>query len=288
MFFVTFFRKETYNYKFEACSMRFESDKYSRFFHRFRAILLCIAVAGAVIVMMSSCSGSKKSASIKKIERESKKDYRSKEVRKAEEQQEKQQKEAQKAAEKAHRDGITRHREFQTQEVRNRMDANAKESDKKYKKKKDFFLVRWFRPKDDIEKIEKKRAKEVEKRMAATRKKAEKNNDARSATNIKTKERKASRPDPADFQHGGGGSYEEGRSKSRANPADIQHGGGGTYPGGGSKNRVSSSDFQHGGGGSMPAGKAKKVKAGSENGNTKGTSPRKNRFSKKAKPIPGE
>ncbi len=236
------------------------------FFDRFRAILLYVLLIGAVAVTVPSCTGSKKSSSMRKIERESKKDYRGKEEKKAEKEQEKKRQEAIKASEKARQDGITRHREFQTDDIRDRMDEHSKASDEKYKKKKEFFLVRWFKPKDDIEKIEKRRAKEVEQRMAATRKKADKNNEERGATHIKTGERKASKPDPSDIQHGGGGSYQEGKSKTK----------------------VRSSDFQHGGGGDMSGGKTKKIKPGSEGGNIKNTSPRKNPFSKKEKPKAGD
>lgn len=258
------------------------------FFYRFSRILLYAMLVGAAAVAVPSCSGSKKSADVKKMERASKKDYRTKEVRKAEEDQERKRQQLLKDAEKARQDGITRHREMQTQEVRDRMDENLKISEEKNRTKKEFFLVRWFRPKDDIEKIEKRRAKEVKKRMAASRKKAEKNNEERFASSFKTEERKVDRPKPSDYQHGGGGTYEEGKSKSRVNPSDIQHGGGGTYEEGKSKKRANPADYQQGGGGSYQEGKSKRVKPESGAGNTKGTSPRKNPFSRKSKPKAGE
>ena len=292
------------------------------FFRRFHRILLYALLMGAVAVTVPSCGGSKKSSSMKKIEKQSKKNpvgedglptptrsSESKKVRQALAKQKKQEEQEAKEAEKIRRDGITRHREFQTQETRDRMDQHLKESDDRYNKKKEFFLVRWFRPKDDIEKIEKRRAKEVKNRMAATRKKAEKNNEERRISSVKTKERKFSKPDPGDIQHGGGGTYKEGSATRYANPSDAQHGGGGSYTEGKSKSsakasdiqlggggsyqegksgkRQKESDYQHGGGGNM-SGKNKKVKASSSSGETKGTSPRKNPFSKKSKPKAGE
>ena len=249
---------------------------------------------------------------MKQIERESKKGERSlknSEAKKAEEKQAKKEKERKKEEAKAYQDAITRHRAFQTDETRNRMDTHLKESNAKYTEKKEFFLVRWFRPKDDLEKLEKRRAKEVEKRMAANRKKAEKNNEARLASSFKGKERKASKPDPSNvqmggggtykvgsatsavnpssIQMGGGGSYKEGSAKNAVNPSSIQIGGGGTYREGKSKSSANPSSVQQGGGGNM-SGKSKKVKSGSETKNTKGTSPRKNPFSKKEKPKAGE
>ncbi len=260
------------------------------FFCRFHTILIYMIVVCMVGIVAPSCSGTKKSSSIKKIERESKKAERGskgKEVKKAEKAQAQKEKERKKEEEKAYQDGITRHRAFQTEETRNRMDTHLDESNTKYSKKKEFFLVRWFRPKDDIEKLEKKRAKEVEKRMAANRKQSEKNNEDRRATSFEGKERKVSKPDPANIQIGGGGTYKEGSSKS-VNPSDIQIGGGGTYKEEKSKSRVNPSSIQQGGGGNMSGGKSKKVKPDSGTTNTKGTSPRKNPFSRKEKPQAGK
>ncbi len=264
---------------------------------------------GMVAVVTPSCSGQKKSASMKKIERESRKDYRGKEEKKADAVREKQEKARKKEEEKAYKDGITRHRSFQTEETLQLMDTHLEEANDRYKKK-EFFLVRWFKPKDDIEKIEKKRAKEVEKRMAATRKKADKNNDDRGATYFTGEERKVAKPNPSDMQHGGGGtygegnptgrvnpadyqqggggSYQEGKSSSKAKTSDFQHGGGGSYQEGKSNSKAKSSDAQHGGGGDMSGGNSKKVKPSSKSENTKGTSPGKNPFSKKSKPKPGD
>lgn len=283
---------------------------FLKYFHR---VLFYTMLVVAVSVVVPSCGGSKKSASMRQIEKHEKKyggdSWKSKEVKKAEEKQRQQEETAKKEAEKNRKDGITRHRAFQTQETRDRMDEHMKESNQKYSTKKEFFLVRWFRPKDDIEKIEKRRAKEVKKRMAATRKKAEKNNEERRISSVKTKERKFSKPDPKDEQHGGGGSYKEGNSTKYNNPSDMQQGGGGSYAEGKSKSRVKASDYQQGGGGSYQegksgkrqkasdiqqggggnmSGKSKKLKASSSTGETKGTSPRKNPFSRKSKPKAGE
>jgi hypothetical protein len=264
------------------------------FFKPFRRVLLYALLLGAVAAGVSSCGGSKKSASMRQIERHEKKyggdRWKSREVKKTEAKQKKQEEEAKKEAEKIRKDGITRHREFQTQETRSRMDQHLKESDERHSTKKEFFLVRWFRPKDDIEKIEKRRAKEVKKRMAATRRKAEKNNDERRMTSVKTRERTFSKPDPNHEQHGGGGAYQEGGSATKYNqPSDMQQGGGGSYAEGKSKSRAKASDSQQGGGSSYREGKSgKRQKASSSIGETKGTSPRKNPFSRKTKPKAGE
>ena len=235
------------------------SVKY--FFGKLPKIWLYTIWLGTLAVMVSSCGGSKKSPGIRQMEKQSKNwsidangnpvDMRSKKVRETLAKQEKQKEAAAKEAEKNRQDGITRHRAFQTQETRDRMDQNLKESEKRYSAKKDFFLVRWFRPKDSVEKIEKRRAKEVKKRMAATRKQAEKNNKERNTSGFKTSERKKPpKPDPNAVQHGGGGSYNEGKSKNRVNPSDIQQGGGGSYNEGKSKSKAKPSDTQQGGGGS--------------------------------------
>ena len=207
-----------------------------------RIVLYAICL-GMVAVMFSSCNGSKKSSSIRQIEKHAKKNpidengnpvaprgSESKKVRQAMEKQQKQQATTVKEVEKAHKDALTRHRAFQTQETRNRMDQHLKETEKRHRTKKEFFLVRWFKPGDNIEKVEKRRAKEVQKRMAATRKQAEKNNAAYRISSVKTKERKAKKlPDPKDVVHGGGGTYKEGNAAKRVNPSDFQHGGGGSY-----------------------------------------------------------
>jgi len=255
-----------------------------------------------VAVMTPSCGGSKKSSNMRQIEKHSKKNpvdekgnpvptrsSDSKKVRQAIANQQKQQEAAKKEADKAYRDGITRHRAMQTQETRDRMDQHLKESNKKYGNQKEFFLVRWFRPSDDVEKIEKRRDKEVQKRMAATRKTAEKNNEVLRTSSFKTKERKSSRPNPGDYPQGGGGTYKEGSATRYASPSDMQIGGGGTYVSGKSNSKVKASDFQQGGGGSYKEGKSKKQakKASSTTANTKVTPPRNSPFSKKSKPKPG-
>jgi len=162
-----------------------------------------------------------------------------------------------KESEKSRMDALTRHRSNQTQETRERMERNLKESNKRYRTSKEIFIVRWFRPKDDVEKIEKRQAKEVQKRMAATRKKAEKYNKELGVTNVSktAQKRKVKPPNPKDMPHGGGGVYKEGKSKSSVRPSDMPQGGGGTYVEGKSKSRVSPSDIQHGGGGNYQTGK---------------------------------
>ena len=108
---------------------------------------------------------------MKKIERHSKRNQFSnidgvfeprssdKKVRKAIAKQEQQKKDAAKAAEKVQKDGIKSHRAAQTKETLKRMDQNQKATNQRYKK--EFFLIRWLRPKTDIEKIQ---AKEDKKR----------------------------------------------------------------------------------------------------------------------------
>ena len=235
-----------------------------------RKILHAILL-GMVVVMLSSCGGSKQSASMKQIQKHAKKNpvgddglpipTRGK-AKKAVEQQQKTQAATAKEIEKSYMDAITRHRSNQTQETRERMERNLKESNKRHRTQKEFFMVRWFRLKDDVEKIEKQRAKEVQKRMAATRKKAEKYNKELGITGVKpTKERKVKRPDPKDTQHGGGGVYKEGGSRKYANPSDMPQGGGGSYAEGKSTSRVRPSDIQHGGGGNYQSEKPKKRKS---------------------------
>ena len=233
--------------------------------------ILFVVLLGMVAVMTPSCGGSKKTSGMRQIEKHSRKypvdengvpaptsGSDSKKVRQAIANQKKQEEAAKKEADKAYKDGITRHRAFQTQETRERMDQHLKESNKRYSNQKEFFLVRWFRPSNDVDKIEKRRAKEVQKRMAATRKTAEKNNEARSTSSFKTKERKSSRPDPADIQHGGGGTYKESGATRYASPSDMQMGGGGTYISGKSNSKAKPSDIQQGGGGNFQKVKSKK------------------------------
>jgi len=113
-----------------------------------------------------------------------------------------------KEVQKSQKDAIKRHREMQAPEVRARMDQNLKDTNKRYSNKKEFFLIRWFRPKDDVEKLEKQRAKETEKRTAATRKKAEKTNQQLGISGAqKTKTRKVKPADPKNSPQGGGGTY---------------------------------------------------------------------------------
>jgi hypothetical protein len=128
---------------------------------------------------------------------------------------EKQQKEEKQEAQKVYEEGLERHRSLQTEETRNRMASRLKESEQKYGLKKEFFLVRWFRPRDPIEKIEKKRIKETQKRMTATRKKSEQNNITYNRRNTANVERKSKEATPKDMPHGGGGTYTESRARKR-------------------------------------------------------------------------
>ena len=154
----------------------------------------------------------------------------SKKVRQAIEKQQKKQKADEKAAQKSQKEAIKRHREMQTSEVRARMDQNLKETNTRHSGEKEFFVKRWFRPKDDISKIEKQQAKETEKRKAATLKNAQKNNDQLGLSGAKPeKTRKVKPSNPKDVKHGGGGSYKKAGADKSVNPANIKHGGGGTY-----------------------------------------------------------
>ena len=230
--------------------------------------IIFVLLLGMTVMMISSCGGSKNSSSMKQIEKHSKKypvnedglpvpAHRSdsKKVKQALAQQQKQKEAQAKEAEKAYQDAITRHRSLQSQEMRDRMDRNLKESDKRHSNKKEFFVVRWFKPKSDIEKIEKRQAKEVQKRMAATRKQAENNNKKFGITSAETvKERKPNKPDPKDMPQGGGGVYKEGGATRYSRPSDISQGGGGSYSEGRSSGRVKASDYQQGGGGTYQSG----------------------------------
>ena len=261
-----------------------------------------IILLGFSALMLSSCGGSKKPSGMRQFEKHSRKypvdengvhvptrNSDSKKVRQAMARQQKREAEEKKEAEKVYRDGITRHRSLQSPETLERMDQHSKETEIKYGIRKEFFLVRWFRPKDDVKKIEDRRDKEVKKRMAANRKTAGKNNEARMASSFQGNERQSTRPQPGDIQHGGGGTYQGGSATRYVNPSDIQMGGGGTYVSGKSNSRVKPSDIQQGGGGSYQEGKTKKQvkKASSATANTKSASPRNSPFSKRSKPKPG-
>jgi len=187
-------------------------------------------------------------------------------AKKAYEQQQKQQKAMAKEAEKAYRDAITRHRSIQSPETRDRMERNLKETEKRYNNKKEFFVIRWFQPANNIEKIEKRRAKEVQKRMAASRKKSEATNKEMGIAKVKTgQERKTvNAANPRDMAQGGGGVYKEGASRG-GNPANMPQGGGGSYVEGKSKKGQKVSDVQHGGGGNYQSKKSEKRQGGGGN-----------------------
>lgn len=240
-----------------------------------RQVLFYAALLGITVLMVSSCGGSKQSANMRQIEKHSKRNpigdddlpvvrsgkngKNSKKVRKALAQQQKQKEATEKEAQKAYLDAITRHRELQTPEVRARMDQRLKESNKRYNGENEFFMVRWFRPKDSVEKIEKRRAREEKKRMADSRKIAKKNNEQLGITRAKaSKTPKIKKPEPNDMQVGGGGAYPKGKAKKYVNPNDIQQGGGGSYSQNNSKNRINPSDVQVGGGGTYKETKSKK------------------------------
>ena len=251
------------------------------FFRKFHYLLLYALLLGTTAMICSSCGGSKNTSKMRQVEKRAKKNpvtvdkegyhvvnsasgqVESKKVQQAKEKQKKKEAAEEKEAEKAYRDAITRHRAVQTQETRERMDQNLKESNRRYSKKKECFVVRWFRPKDEVEKIEKQRAKETQQRMAATRKKAEENNKAMGLTLPTTgKERKSAKPDPKNEALGGGGTYKEGSATRYVNPSNIQHGGGGTYTESKSKSRVKAESPQGGGGTYVAGSKSKKsVKA---------------------------
>jgi len=167
-----------------------------------RKLLIYIILLGTALVMSPSCGGSKQSASMRKIEKQSKKIPmyeasdgtkiplpQNKKARQAVVQQMKKKEANEKATQKSQRDAIKQHRELQSPEVRARMDQNLKETNKRQSNKKEFFVKRWFRPKDDVAKIEKQRAKETEKRKAATLKKAEKTNEQLGLSSDKKKPR---------------------------------------------------------------------------------------------------
>ncbi|MDR2040066.1 MAG: hypothetical protein LBQ60_19250, partial [Bacteroidales bacterium] len=93
---------------------------------------------------------------MRKIDKEAKRDYRSKEEKKADAEREKKEKVRKKEEEKTYSEALKQHRSLQSEEMLRKMDYDLSVSNKKYGKKKEFFLVRWFKPKDDIEKIEKR------------------------------------------------------------------------------------------------------------------------------------
>ncbi|MDR0714951.1 MAG: hypothetical protein LBF89_11955 [Bacteroidales bacterium] len=228
------------------------------------------------VIMGTSCGSSKKtygyskkSASMKTINRRSpltyddeggyRVDSRGKEQKKADAAKAKKEADKRKEADKTYREALERHRSIQSEEVQQRMDYHLSLSNKKYSKKKECFLKRWFRPSTDKEKIEKQRAKEVKKRMAATRKKAEQNNAERMSSSFKGNKRKSKgKADPSEYQQGGGGDYKEGKAKS-VKPESSSQGGGGRYKEGKAKSVKPESSSQ-GGGGRYKEGKAKSVK----------------------------
>jgi len=268
------------------------------FFKCSHKVWVYIVLLGIVAMMVPSCGGSKQSSSMRQIEKHAKKNpvgedglpvekhgSDSKKVRQVLAEQEKQKAAEKKEADKAYKDAVTRHRSVQSQETRDLMDQHLKTSNKKYSNEKEFFLVRWFRPKDAVEKIEKKQAKEVQRRMAATRKKAAKNNKELGLSRVpQTKKMKKPLPSPNDMPQGGGGVYKEGSATKYASPSGVQHGGGGSYAEGRSGSRAKASDSQHGGGGTYQTGRSGKGKKASDyqqggGGNMSGKS-------KKSKPKP--
>ncbi|MDR1666764.1 MAG: hypothetical protein LBS03_03600 [Bacteroidales bacterium] len=248
---------------------------------RWLTYLFFFFITAMPVITGTSCGSSKKtygyskkSASMKKINRESpliydkeggyRVDHRGPEQKKADAAKAKKESDKQKESDKTYKEALERHRSIQSEEVRQRMDYHLSVSDKEHSKEKEFFLKRWFRPSTDKEKIEKRRAKEVKKRMAATRKKAEQNNAERMSSSFKGHKRKSKgRADPADYQHGGGGVYREGKGGG-VNAADYeQSGGGGNYKEGKAKS-VKAESQSSGGGGRYKAGKANSVKAESQ------------------------
>ena len=178
----------------------------------FRKCVVYAICFGMFVGMFSSCGGSQKSASIKQIERQSRKNppphelesyvekSTSKKAKKALKHQAKLEKEREKQDKKDHEEGYKRHREIQEQETRDRMEQNLKKSDKSYSNKKECFLVRWFRPKTETEKILAEQAKKDQKSMEASRKKSEKTNKELGLTYTqKDEERKVKKADPKDM-----------------------------------------------------------------------------------------
>jgi hypothetical protein len=245
------------------------------------AYLSVFLITAMPVIIGTSCGSSKKtygyskkSSGMKKIDRASpliydkeggyRVDHRGPEQKKADAVREKKEADKQKEADKTYKEALKRHRSIQSEEVQQRMDYHLSISDKEYSKKKEFFLKRWFKPSTDKEKIEKRRAKEVEKRMAATRKKAEQNNTERMSSSVEGHKRKSKgRADPADYQHGGGGVYKEGKGGG-VNADDYQQSGGGGRYKEGKASGVKPESQQIGGGGRYKEGKAKSVKSESQ------------------------
>ncbi|MDR3093878.1 MAG: hypothetical protein LBU62_04460 [Bacteroidales bacterium] len=260
-------------------------------FSKYCPVLLLVAV---MAIMGASCSSSKKthgsnskqSASMRKINRDSpliwdkeegyKVDSRGPEQKKADAAREKKDAAKKKESDKTYKEAVKKHREIQSKDVQERMDYHLAVTNKENSKEKECFIKRWFRPSTDVEKVEKRRAKEVEKRMAATRKKADQNNEERTTSSFKGKKRQSKgKADPADYQmrsnykegqnglnpadyqeNGGGGKYKSGASKVKSSDS-APAGGGGKYKSGTSK--VKSSDSAPGGGGRYKSGRGVKA-----------------------------
>ena len=169
--------------------------------YSFRKILFYVLLLGMTAMTVSSCGGSK-SASMRQIERHSKKypdpsnmegvaaTTKSRKIKQAIKKQEKIKKDEAKAAKKREKRGAKSHRDAQTKETLQRMDRHKKEANKRYTR--EFFLVRWMRPKTDAEKIEKRQNREAKQRMDASRRKSEKTNRSMGRLDTdKSRERKA-------------------------------------------------------------------------------------------------
>ncbi|MDR2847855.1 MAG: hypothetical protein LBV39_01995 [Bacteroidales bacterium] len=253
-----------------------------KYFPKYCPILLMVVL---MALMGVSCGSSKKahggaykqSAGMRKINRDSplildkdegyKVDSRGGQQKKADADRAKKDAAKKKEADKTYKEALKRHREIQTKDVQERMEHHLAVTNKENSKEKEFFLKRWFRPSTDVDKVEKRRAKEVEKRMAATRKRADQNNDERTTSSFKGHKRKsAGKANPEDSQlksaykegqtglssseyqeNGGGGSYKSGASKVKTSDS-APAGGGGRYKSGASKVKTSDSAPAGGGG----------------------------------------
>jgi hypothetical protein len=143
-----------------------------------------------------------------------------------------------KESDKTYKEALKKHREIQSKDVQERMDYHLAVTNKENSKEKECFLKRWFRPSTDVDKVEKRRAKEDAKRMAATRKKADQNNEDRTSSSFKGKKRQSKgKADPADYEMKSG--YKEGKKgetssdyKQTKSSDTTPKGGGGSYKSG--------------------------------------------------------
>ena len=135
------------------------------------ALLLVMAVS-----LVSSCGGSKQSANIRRIERDSRRNppptdmeanaANSRTVRRVLRNEERRDRDAERDAQRASNEAIQRHRDMQTPETRERMDRNLRETNRRYNEP---FFSRLFRRKTEQEKIDRQREREAQRRLDARR-----------------------------------------------------------------------------------------------------------------------